>query len=308
MPVRSRSRRSRSTRNVAAIGVDRAQLVELCVVTRRDDAAVAHLRRRLGRDRASEQRVPLRIHAEIFGNRAQERRLRVRAAWSRSCGSDGERVAQSREVARARVAERDPRHDALDVDRAAQQRRSSARRASGAARSASIASWRAAAAVTSRSGCVSHSRSRRLPAARRAVVEQRQQRGRRLAGQRGGDLEIAPRCGIERDDKRPSSRRRGRARASAPPAASRPRSAEALRPRRWRAARRRRRMPRGPACRVAARALARPRPRRNATRAAREPASGRAARAPARRRRAAAPRARSARAWRTLRPRRRRSA
>ena len=112
--------RSRSTQELRAVGVDGAQFVELGVEAGGDHAAVAQLRGRLGGDRAREQRVPLRIAA-------RDRCAQSRSSGASSCaigrasvGQQRQRVAQPGEVARARAAQRDARHDALDVDRPAQ--------------------------------------------------------------------------------------------------------------------------------------------------------------------------------------------
>ena len=68
-------------------------------------------------DGAREQRIIADRHKYRFGNRARDQGGSVEAQLR----PDGERIAESRQVARARIAERDPRHDALDIDRTAQQ-------------------------------------------------------------------------------------------------------------------------------------------------------------------------------------------
>jgi len=59
----------------SAMRVDRAKLVELGVEAGRDDAAVADLRGRVWRNRAGEDRCPLRIAVEVRGKRGEKRRF-----------------------------------------------------------------------------------------------------------------------------------------------------------------------------------------------------------------------------------------
>src|SRR6185295_71264 len=100
----------------SAMRVDRAKLVELGVEPGRDDAAVADLRGRVGRDRACEELCPLRIAIQIGGKRGEKRRFVLS-----QCGAYGrqqrERVAQSGKLARTGRGECDARGDPLDVDR-----------------------------------------------------------------------------------------------------------------------------------------------------------------------------------------------
>ncbi len=67
---------------LAAVGVDRTELVEIGVVAARDHATVPDLRRRLGHDRALQQIEPARVDVEVCRKCLCERRgngSRVRA-------------------------------------------------------------------------------------------------------------------------------------------------------------------------------------------------------------------------------------
>ena len=103
----------------ARIGLQRAQLVQLLVVAVRDHAAVAHHGRRVFLHRAAQEREAFGRHLEIAEHPRKERR--VARNRGRELGEQREAVAQGREVARARVAQRDAAGDALDVGEAAKQ-------------------------------------------------------------------------------------------------------------------------------------------------------------------------------------------
>ena len=183
---------------LCAARVDIAQFVELRVEAGRNDAAIAQQRGRIGGDRAREQRVPLRIAAQML--RALLHRGCIdRCNQIRDVGQHGQRIAQPGEVARARAAQRDARHDALDVDRPAQAFRQPSH-------DGAVASQRIDRVVTRRSLRLVAQRLReplaQQPAAgnRRACVEQRAQRRCRVAAERLRDLEVAPRRRIESDE------------------------------------------------------------------------------------------------------------
>ena len=179
MPVRARSRASRSSRKASQFCADGAQLVELGVDAGGDDAAVAQQHRRLVGDGAQ------RLGDAGVGRQRRVQRVEQRRAGGRGGaqrGQRGQRVAQAGQFARAHRAQRDARGDALDVADAAAAPRAAAR--SRAPCRAPIASWRCAGGARSRSGCVSQWRSSAAAHAGAAAVEQRQQRRRVLAAQR----------------------------------------------------------------------------------------------------------------------------
>ena len=102
MPVRARSRASRSSRNCAAVGLDRAQLVELGVVAVGDHAAFAQHRRRLGLDRRFQQRRQLVLRRKRAG-KLREPRARERA---QSPGRGRAAASTSRAAPRGRAGGR----------------------------------------------------------------------------------------------------------------------------------------------------------------------------------------------------------
>ena len=183
---------------LAAVLVDRPQLVELGVVALGDDAAVSDLRRRLRRDRPAKAVGPLRIDRELRGDAGHEGRVVAREQRGQ-CRQPLERVAQPREVARPGGPERDARGDALDVGGVSELRVQRAARAR-------IVDPRGDARVPGGRRVLRAQRMReplpQHPAARRgrASVEQRQERRGGLAAQRLGDLEIAPRRVVEREE------------------------------------------------------------------------------------------------------------
>ena len=211
MPVRARSRASSSTRNAPQLVVDRAQLVELGVVAVGDDAAVAHhAPRARARSRARAARAHCGVERERSRARRDERRVerrRARRAARAARASVSRRPARSRgralrkRDARRRCARRRPCARSASRQRAPRARRRRATRRCASCRADSARRDRAADGAAS-------ARSSRLPTRGRAVVEQREQRRRRLAAQRLGDLEIAPRRGIERDERARRARRR----------------------------------------------------------------------------------------------------
>ena len=181
---------------LAAVRVDRAQLVQFGVESGRDHAAVADQRRGLGRDCPREQRRPLRVDIEAAGRGAQQRRVDGRRRRAQ-VGQPGQRVAQARKIARPRVAQRDAADDALDVDGLLQARDERAG-------NGSVATQHVRDVVPGRRLCLRPQRLRQpdtqQSAAGRggAAVEQREQRRRGVARQGRGDLQVASRRGIER--------------------------------------------------------------------------------------------------------------
>ena len=166
MPVRSRSRASSSTRNAPQSVVDRAQLVELGVEAGGDHAAVAHLRRGLGRDGAREQRVPLRRRRRAPARASRTSGASRSASAARSAGSAASVSRKPGEIARARGAQarcapRCARRRRCGAG-ASRERRGTPRRREQVRRSRRAARQRAS---RRRSGCVSQWRSSRLPAA-----------------------------------------------------------------------------------------------------------------------------------------------
>ena len=180
---------------LAAIRIDRAQLVELGVVAGGDHAAVADLRGGFGRDRPLQQGLPAAVDVEVGGERLRERRGGSHGGLP-DRGKPRQRVAQPREIARPRRGERDARRDSLDVRGPAEQRRDRAARRRVVAPCGDDG--------VSRPGFVVAAQRMQQPlpqqpASRRgrAVIEQRQQRRRRIAAQRRADLEVAARRGVE---------------------------------------------------------------------------------------------------------------
>ncbi len=176
----------------AAVGVDRAQFVQLGVESRRDDAAIAYQCRGLGRDRAFKQCSPLSVYVEVGGRRVDQRggdgcRHRAQSRQARQC------VAQAGQVARARVAQRDTTDDAFYVDGFLQ---TGHERACGGGIGAQCFSG-----VVPRGGLRLRPERLRQPhpqqaaAGRRgAAIEQREERGRAVARQCRRDFEVAARC------------------------------------------------------------------------------------------------------------------
>ena len=203
----------------------------------------------------------------------------ARATRLRDRRNAPERVAQPGEIARPRRRERDARGDPLDVRRAGELVRDRPTRCA-------VVDPGGDGGVP-RGGVLLRAQRMREPVAQQAAagggaagVEQREQRGRRIAAQRLGDLEVAPRRGVEREVFARRSRRRASARARAPIAGWRRHSPAARRRRPWRDRGPRRRTRRGRACRSASRALWSPRRRRIATPADGASARVRCARAP----------------------------
>ena len=96
-----------------AVVLDRAQFVEFGVKAAGDDAAVAHQRRRLGCYRAGQQRCAARRGLQFAGE--------LRQPWIQAVGIGcqafrlAQRQLQREQLARAYLAQRDARRDALDV-------------------------------------------------------------------------------------------------------------------------------------------------------------------------------------------------
>ena len=187
---------------LAAVRVDRAQLVEVGVVAGGDHAAFADQRRGLRHDRARQQRVPLRVHGERGARVGEERHGLDPPQQRRDLRELRERVAQSRKLARAHVAQRDASDHALHVDGALQCVRERAR-------GARIGTERVDAVVPLGEPRLRPQRLRQpipqQPAAgrRRARVEQRVQRRRVVAVERDGDLQVAARRRVERHEGAP---------------------------------------------------------------------------------------------------------
>ena len=200
MPVRERSRASRSIRTARSSPRCRATR-RLGVVAARDDAAVAHHRGRLGRNRARQQ-------VETFGRRCEccvdaGECVRVRddrADALAQCRERGERVAQARQVARARGQQRETPGDPFDVgdlaQRAAQRIEACVCRCIEQCTDCLLARLRG----DRRARRVMQPVPQQAAAHRRAArVEQRIQRRRLGAAQRLGQFEVAARGRIETD-------------------------------------------------------------------------------------------------------------
>ena len=99
MPVRCALARFELDQERAAVVVDRAQLVELGVVARRDHAAVAHRGRGLGGDRAARAARPSAIDRQRFRGGA---RAAPTAQSASDVASAGRRCSVSRSPARSR--------------------------------------------------------------------------------------------------------------------------------------------------------------------------------------------------------------
>src|SRR5690606_38374559 len=100
----------------ARVLADRAQLVELRVVTFGDHAAVADEDRRRFDDRALQELALAIVRAAALGERLQTgRRIGQLEQTPLDLRQDGERVAKLREIARACGAERDARQHALEI-------------------------------------------------------------------------------------------------------------------------------------------------------------------------------------------------
>ena len=188
MAVRSRSRASSVEQEGVAVLADRAQLVEVGVEAGRDHAAIAQQHGRLVGNGAREQVADLGRRRQRLVHRVEQRAARSRHARAQR-GQAGERGAQAREFARAHLAQRDARVDALDVRDAAQRLAQRLDRARLAQRVDRVVPLRGDAALAQRP---------RQPLAQRAAahaaragVEQRQQRRRVLAAQRLRQLEVA---------------------------------------------------------------------------------------------------------------------
>ena len=222
MPVRARSRASRSTRNAPA-SLDSARSSSSSrVVARaitppsRTSAAGASAMRADAADRG--------IARGVASARSARSMQRSRAASSRSCVERGderptraavaqrvepvERVAQAGEVARPRAAQRDPRRDAVDVGRAGEPRVQRTRLGARAVARHQRRRPRCARRVgtpRSRSGSCSQVRSSRLP----MCVAHTSSRPNSVVGagdapraprrQALADLEVAARRAVERD-------------------------------------------------------------------------------------------------------------
>jgi hypothetical protein len=221
MPLRSRSRVFQCHEELAAVGLDAAQLVELGVVAGGDHAAVAHHRSGFGMDRGVQHRE--RLGGDI--ERSDDVRQHGRAAGgerSAELGQAGEALAQRGEITRTGAAQRDAGGDAVDVGDTAQGR---AHRGGDAAVATGEGVAFGAVADLPRHAVI-HVRldrahqlgdrgmpRRRLGAlAQRVVqgmaqparthaggagVEQREQGGRRLAAQGLGQFQVAPGGGVQ---------------------------------------------------------------------------------------------------------------
>ncbi|MNP26383.1 hypothetical protein D3C76_1192400 [compost metagenome] len=99
---------------LAGVFAEGLQFVQFGVVAALDHAAVADHRRRVVDDRPGQQVGQFRIGADADGQLAEMRRFQFEHA-ALQLGQGGQRVAQSRQVARAGVAQADTGEDALDV-------------------------------------------------------------------------------------------------------------------------------------------------------------------------------------------------
>ena len=182
---------------LAAVVVDRAELVELGIEAGSDDTAIANLRRGLRCNRARQERPPLRIDGKRLRERGDERHFHAfdRLGDRRRAA---ERVAQCGEIARPRGGERDAGGDALDVRGSGKRFRHCPARSSVVlpggdgcmprrGRSLRAQRMREPVAQETAAGC------------RAAGIEQREERRRRLAAQGLRYLEIAPGRRIERE-------------------------------------------------------------------------------------------------------------
>ena len=176
-----------------AVGLDAAQLVELGVEAGGDHAAVAQHRRGLRRDGAGEQVQRHLGRGEFFQHPHQQRRLGC-AEGGAQLGEAGQAVAQGRQIPRPCAAQRDPGGDALHVRHPAQHPPHRLDRALAQLADRHVAVGRCGA-VAQRvvQGVAQPARAH----AGGAAVEQREQRGRRLAAQGLGDLEVAAGGGVE---------------------------------------------------------------------------------------------------------------
>ena len=199
MPVRARSRASSSTRN----SPQWSSIARSSSSSASKPAAITPPSRTCAAGSAAIARVEQRrAHCGSTSSACAERRDQRRVGARERAARSPAGAPACRAARRGRAAaptQRDARGDALDVGGARELLRDRDGAPRGRRPSAAIAACRAAAASCARSGCVSQCRSRRLPAGGGAGVEQREQRGRRLAAQRLGDLEVAPRRGVERE-------------------------------------------------------------------------------------------------------------
>ena len=189
MPVRARLAGFQLEQEAVAVVLDGAQLVEFGVEPVGDHAAVAHQRRGLFEDGARPAAARNRRAAPVPSAICASREARPCRRW-RELRRLVQRLPQAHQLARAHLAQRDARGDALDVAAALE---------FGAQRLPQAS--RAAAAMASSRSCASRALAPRLqqPAlehaaahARHAGVEQREQRGRVLAAQGLHQFQVAP--------------------------------------------------------------------------------------------------------------------
>ena len=170
-----------------------AQLVELRAVAVRDDAAVDDARGGLHVKRSCKKVEAVLGSREVLQKLLQKNRALTPIQSFAEIRQQAQALAQPGQLARARALQRHARRDALDVREAAQQRvdfgKTLFKRRNG------IVPHRKRAAVAQR--MVQPVAQAPAAHAGGALIEQREQRRRRLAAQRLGELEVAPRRRIE---------------------------------------------------------------------------------------------------------------
>ncbi len=205
--------RLKCKQELAAIGLDVAQLVQLAVVAGGNDATVAHHGGGLGGDGTLQQFERIGRNGECGADFAQQR-----GAAAAQCllqrGQAGEGVAQGGQVARARTAQRNAGGDPVHVGHSAQ----GAAHGGGAAAGAGLQALDGKLVATL-GHLLTHQLSNRRMArsghcplaqgvvqgvtqparahAGHAGVEQREQGGRGFAAQGFGEFEVAPGGGVQ---------------------------------------------------------------------------------------------------------------
>ena len=207
MPVRARSRASSATRKSPQLASMARSSSRSAIVAGCDHAAVAHQRGGLGGDRAREQMLPTAGSAARCARAALTIGSVELARHSQHRWQPRQRVAQSREVARPRIAQCDAPDDPLDVDGAPQRVDERATGARIGRKCGNAVVPRSTAAPGRAAAASATARSRRLPAAvvhssssECSVGASSPDKGRR-------DLEVAPRGRVERQERARRARR-----------------------------------------------------------------------------------------------------
>ena len=197
MPLRSRSRASRSTQVLIAVLADAFQLIELAHRSRwRSRRRRAGSAAAIRRWRASSSACMLGMRARLRCQLAQQRRVDASRAALADRGRRAERVAQLRQVSRSRALQRDARQAALDIADMAQKlvQRACTRRRS---ISAPIACSRSSIGVAVAQRAVQPAPQLAPAHRRRRVIEHRGDRAFRPVGKADIELEIAARRCIQ---------------------------------------------------------------------------------------------------------------